>query len=131
MSQHTFTGIFSFTFIEGNSIIYKYTTTQCTDPRKYKTLEKFKNEFDLNNLWWTTSIDAIYDSAKINENIRPTSHGIVKIDYTKEEYLTTKIMYVDEYRYLLAIKNILCYGFNFILTILYLAFIIKLYNCLA
>ena len=131
MSQHTFTGIFSFTFIEGNSIIYKHTTTQCTDPRKYKTLEKFKNEFDLNNLWWTTSIDAIYDSAKINENIRPTSHGIVKIDYTKEEYLTTKIMYVDDYKYLSAIKNILYYGYNFILTILYLAFFIKLYNSLA
>lgn len=131
MAPHTYTGIFAFTFIEDNNIIYKYTSIQSTDPRKYKTIDKFKNEFDLNTLWWTPSIDEIYDVAKSNENIRPTYHGIIKMDYTKEEYLTTKIMYVDEYKYLIGIKNILYYGFHSIIAILYLAFLIKLYNSLA
>ena len=52
-------------------------------------------------------------------------------NYTKEEYLVNKIMYAADYRYLIGLKHILYYGFNSILAILYLAFIIKLYNCLA
>ena len=132
MSVNTFTGIYVMTFIEGNNnIVYKYTTIRSINPRNFKTLEKFKNEFDLNTLYWTSSIDDIYELAKKNEHNYPTGHGIVKIDYTKEEYLVNKIMYADDYRYLIGLKHILYYGFNFILTILYLAFIIKLYNCLA
>ena len=40
MAPHTYTGIFAFTFIEDNNIIYKYTSIQSTDPRKYKTIDK-------------------------------------------------------------------------------------------
>jgi hypothetical protein len=132
MTTHTYTGIFAMTFLgNNNNIIIKYTTIRSTEPRKFKTLEKFKDKFDLNTLYWTSSIDEIYEIAKTNEQKQPTSHGIVKIDYTKEEYLVDKIMYADEYKYLIGIKHILYYGFHSIIAILYLAFIIKLYNCLA
>ena len=132
MSVHTFNGIFAMTFLDSkNNIVIQYTTVRSTDPRKFKTLEKFKHNFDLNTLYWTSSIEYIQDLAKLNELNNPTSHGIVKIDYTKEEYLVNKIMYADEYTYLIGLKHILYYGFNSILAILYLAFIIKLYNCLA
>ena len=131
-SKFTYHGIFAMTFIgSNNNIIIKYTTIQSIDPRKFKTLDKFKHEFDLNTLLWTSSIDEIYDIATLNEKKYPTAHGIVRIDYTKEEYLVNKIMYVDEYKYLIGLKHILYYGYNFILTILYLAFFIKLYNSLA
>ena len=131
-SKFTYHGIFAMTFIgSNNNIIIKYTTVQSIDPRKFKTLQNFKDNVDLNTLYWTSSLDEVYDIATLNEKKYPTAHGIVRLDYTKEEYLVNKIMYVDEYKYLIGLKHILYYGFNSVIAMLYLAFLIKLYKCLA
>lgn len=129
MSKYTYHGIFSMNFIDSNNnITIKYTTIRSSDPYKFKTLEKFKHYIDLNTLFWTSSIDEIIDIAKSNEKKQPTYHGIINIDYTKEEYLVNKIMYSNEYIYLTLLKHILTNGFNFIIYMLYILFIIKLYN---
>jgi len=132
MSKYTYHGIFSMNFIDSsNNITIKYTTIKSTDPRKFKTLDKFKHYVDLNTLFWSSSKDEILEIAKTNEKNHPTSHGIVNIDYTKEEYLVNKIMYYDDYTYLISLKHILSNGFNFIIYMLYMLFLIKLYNNLS
>ena len=50
--------------------------------------------------------DEILEIANTNEKNYPTSHGVVNIDYTKEEYLVNKIMYYDDYTYLISLKTI-------------------------
>ena len=129
MGSDDFTGIIKFIFKKNNEIYYKYTIINGQCPENYyKSIDKFKEHFDLNNLFWTNSKTKIYQIANENEISYPTSHGIISIDYTKEEPLEIKIMYSSEYKYLNGIKNVSYIGFNFIINILYLLFIIKLYS---
>ena len=130
MGADSFTGVVVCTFKRHNSTstVYKYTIIEGQCPENYyKNIEKFKNIYDLNNLTWTTSKSKIYEIANGNELVYPTQHGIISLDYTREETLEYKIMYTSEYNKLITIKNILCVGFDFILNIIYLLFIIKLY----
>ena len=129
MGSDTFTGIVSFIYKKHNTTTYKYAIINSQCPINYiKNLEHFKNIYDLNSLVWTTSKTKIYEIAYENENLYPTTHGIVSIDYTKDEPLEIKIMYSSEYKNLIVIKNVLSVGFNVILHIVYLVFIIKLYS---
>jgi len=129
MGSDDFTGIVLFMFKKPQTTIYKYAIIKGQCPENYKkSIDEFKNIYDLNNLIWTTSKAKAYDIAIENENIYPTSHGIILIDYTNVEPIETKIMYASEYNYLNGIKNISYIGFNVILHTLYLLFIIKLYS---
>lgn len=129
MGSDDFTGIFKFIFKKNNETIYKYTIIngQCPD-NYYNSIKHFKEHFELNNLLWTTSRTKIYQIADENEILYPTTHGIILIDYTKEEPLEIKIMYSSEYKHLNGIKNISYIGFNCIIHIVYILFIIKLYS---
>ena len=128
MGSDNFVGVVSFIYKRNSETIRKYTIINGQCPENYfNSIEKFKEHFDLNTLFWTTSKTKIYEIAKENENLYPTSHGVVTIDYTNEEPLETKIVYSSEYKHINGIKYILYNGFNIILHILYLLFMCKLY----
>ena len=129
MDSEDFTGIVLFMFKKTQTTVYKYAIIRSQCPETYKkSIDKFKNIYDLNNLEWTTSKSKAYEIANENEKNHTTSHGIVLLDYTNIEPIETKIMYSSEYKYLNGIKNVSHIGFNIILHTLYLLFIIKLYS---
>ena len=129
MSSDAFTGVVKFIFKKNNETYYKYTIINGQCPENYNnSIDKFKEHYELNNLFWTTSKTKIYEIANENEKTYPTIHGIILIDYTKAEPLETKIMYSSEYKYLNGIQNITYIGFNIIIHILYILFILKLYS---
>jgi hypothetical protein len=129
MSEDSFIGVIKFVFKQNYNTLIKYTIINSEYPENYrKSIKNFKKNYDINNLLWLTSKTEAYEIANMNDSMYPTAHGIISIDYTKEETLETIIMYSSEYRYLNGIKNISSIGFNFIINVLYLLFIIKLYS---
>jgi hypothetical protein len=128
MYYDTFTGIVSFICKKNNKTMYKYTIINNQCPEKFKNnIAHFNKFYDLNELYWSSSLKKANEIAFETEKICPTSNGIVEIDYTKEEPIETSIMYSSEYKQLNFIKHILFYGFNIVIHIVYLLFIIKLY----
>ena len=129
MNQDTFTAVIKFVFKENYNTIIKYTVINNECPENYrKSIVNFKKNYDINTLIWLKSKIKAYEIANINESMYPTTHGIISIDYTKEETLESIIMYASEYKYLNGLKNALQLGFSFIIHVLYLLFIIKLYS---
>jgi hypothetical protein len=131
MGADTFTGIVSFMCKNGNNNnrLYKFAIINNQCPDNYiGNIEKFKEFYDLNNLNWIRSYNKAYEIAEESEKIYPTQHGIISIDYTKDEPLEIKIMYASEYKKLLSIKNLIYIIFNFTIYLIYLLFMIKLYT---
>jgi hypothetical protein len=129
MGADNFIGVVSFNFKRHNEIICKYAIIHGQCPENYLySLDKFREHFDLNTLYWTTSKDKIFKIARENQNLFQTSHGIITIDYTDEEPLENKIMYSSEYKHINGIKYGLYNGFTIILYILYLLFMYKMYS---
>jgi len=129
MGSDDFTGIVKFIFKKNNETVYKYTIINGQCPENYyNSIDIFKEYFDLNNLYWTTSETKIYNLADEYEKSYSTKHGIILIDYTKKEPLEIKIVYSSEYNYLNGLKNLFYIGFNIIIHIIYILFIIKLYS---
>ena len=129
MGADNFIGVVIFNFKKNNVLIRKYTIINGQCPENYLyCIEKFKEHFELNSLFWTTSKNKIYEIARDNQNLYPTSHGVITIDYTNEEPLENKIMYSSEYKHINGIKYGLYNGFNLILYILYLLFMYKMYS---
>ena len=126
MGSDNFTGIVSFICKEGNTTIIKYTIIYSQCPENFDSIKHFKSLFDVNELNWSKSKTKIYECAQYKEKIYHTKHGIIEIDYTKEEPLENRIMFSSEYKKLITIKNLLYNCFNVILHLLYLLFIIKL-----
>ena len=129
MGADNFTGIVSCLCKQGHITETRYTIIQAQCPKNYvESFEHFKSVYDPNELNWINSKTQIYETAKLNEELCPTQHGIVKINYTKEEILETKIMFSSEYKKLNGIKNAIYIIFNFTTYLIYLLFMIKLYS---
>jgi hypothetical protein len=129
MKEDTFTAVIKFVFKENYNTIIKYTIINNECPENYRrSIDNFKKNYDINTLLWLKTKIEAYEIANMNESMYPTTHGIISIDYTKEEPLECIIMYSSEYKYLNGLKNILSLGFSFIINVLYLLFIIKLYS---
>ena len=129
MYYDTFTGIVSFIGKKNNKTTYKYTiiNNQCSE--KFKNNIAYFNKFyDLNELYWSSSLKKANEIAFETEKLSPTSNGIIEIDYTNEEPIETNIMYSSECKKINFIKHLLFYGFNIVIHTVYLLFIIKLYS---
>ena len=129
MGSDTFTGVILLTFIKDNMALTKYTIISGQCPENYsKSIEKFKLYYDLNKLYWTSLKSKAYEIALKTENIKKTTHGIFTIDYTNEEPIEMKIMFLSEYKNTLRFKNLLESSFNILIYIFYVLFMLKLYS---
>ena len=126
MGADNFTGIVKFNCIKKNKYITKYTIIQSQSPNNYKSLDHFKQFYDLNKLTWYKTHSKAQEIADKNEEIYTTQHGIIYIDYTHMEPLEIKLMYSNELRQLITTQTLISGLFNYFLYLLYLIFMIKM-----
>ena len=126
MGADNFTGIVKFNCIKNNKYITKYTIIQSQCPNNYKSLDHFKNLYDLNKLKWVKTHIKAQEMADKSEEIYTTQHGIIYIDYTHMEPLELKLMYSSELKQLTTTQTLISGIFNYCLYLLYLIFMLKL-----
>ncbi len=126
MGSDTFTGIVKFNCIRYNkhTIVYSVIKRQC--PENYSLLDHFKKNHDLNNLKWTTKLVKAHEIAKKKEELSPTHHGIITIDYTNAEPLEITIMYSHELKQITTTQTILSSIYNYLVYFIYVIFMLKL-----
>ena len=126
MSAENFTGIVKFNCNKNNKNMIIYTIIERQCPENYKSLEHFKKNHDLINLKWTKNIKKANIIAHKKEEIYPTKHGIIMIDYTNLDPLEFKIMYHNELKELITTQTVIYGIYKYLLYLIYIIFMLKL-----
>jgi hypothetical protein len=126
MGSDNFTGIVKFNCIRYNKHMFIYSIIEKQCPKNYTSLEHFKKNHDLNNIKWTTKLEKVKELAKKKEELSPTHHGIITIDYTNAEPLVMSFMYGNELKQITTTHIIICSIYKYLLYFIYIIFMLKL-----